>query len=144
MPTKLAKLLRLQVLASHGNHPDTGAASAARRKLRPVLVCHWRSHPVDGRLECRWRLEPREGSSDETPGQSPRLSKARPRRRITPRRRRSTCGRWTTDKRKLAKRHVCTMINRYFSTLSGFGETRAVVERAFLRCADSERPSNGR
>jgi hypothetical protein len=111
MPTKLAKLLRLQVLASagaaprptrvvssHGNHPDTGAASAARRKLRPVLVCHWRSHPVDGRLECRWRLEPREGSSDETPGQSPRLSKARP-RRITPRRRRSTCGRWTTDKR---------------------------------------------
>jgi hypothetical protein len=110
MPTKLAKLLRLQVLASagaaprptrvvssHGNHPDTGAASAARQKLRPVLVCHWRSHPVDGRLECRWRLEPREGSSDETPGQSPRLSKARPRRRITPRRRRSTCGHWTTD-----------------------------------------------
>src|ERR1700736_1460333 len=64
MATKLAKLLQLQVLASPGasprprrlvlwrdNHPDTGTASAVRRKSRPVLVCHWRPHSADGRLE---------------------------------------------------------------------------------------------
>jgi hypothetical protein len=113
MATKLAKLLQLQVLASPGasprprrlvlwrdNHPDTGTASAVRRKSRPVLVCHWRPHSADGRLECRWRLESHEGGSDETPGENSTLSETHPRRCATFPRRCSICGHMTTGNPK--------------------------------------------
>jgi hypothetical protein len=105
MATKLARLLHLQVLtptaaaprprtvSSHGHNPNTRAAPAVQRKSRPILVCHWRPVLADGRLECRRRLEPCEGISDETPGESPKLSKTRPRRRITPRAPSFECGR---------------------------------------------------
>ena len=76
MFAKLARLSQLRMPApgrgapghprlvpANDNAPDTRRASAVQWVRRPVLVCHWRRAPADGRLECRWRLQaPNEGA----------------------------------------------------------------------------------
>ena len=70
MFAKLAKLSQLRMPApgrgapgparlvpANDNAPDARRASAVQWVRRPVLVCHWRRAPADGRLECRWRLQ---------------------------------------------------------------------------------------
>ena len=76
MFAKLARLSQLRMPApgrgapgparlvpANDNAPDARRASAVQWVRRPVLVCHWRRAPADGRLECRWRLQaPDEGA----------------------------------------------------------------------------------
>ena len=76
MFAKLARLSQLRCLLPSAARPDTpGSCRQTTMRLtpvaqarcngsgRPVLVCHWRRAPADGRLECRWRLQaPDEGA----------------------------------------------------------------------------------
>ena len=52
-----------RLVPANDNAPQARPAGAVQRVGRPVLVCHWRRAPADGRLECRWRLQaPDEGA----------------------------------------------------------------------------------